>query len=200
LVLFGRCGLKIPVASSTNQRSTIPNQQRIDNQRARIDNALSGVLSAMTAAGRLEAIWIKRAHRGPMDAVAEAELESGVGLVGNVDRSRRRQVTIIEREAWERLMAELGTSVDPSARRANLMVSGVDLAHTRGRVLRIGQARLVIDGETTPCERMDEASSGLQDAMRVNWGGGAFAQVLTGGSVRVGDRIEWEEDTGCDFR
>ena len=77
----------------------------------------------MTAAGRLEAIWIKRAHRGPMDAVAEAELESGVGLVGNVDRIRRRQVTIIEREAWERLMEELRTSVHPSARRANLMVS-----------------------------------------------------------------------------
>jgi MOSC domain-containing protein YiiM len=142
--------------------------------------------------GRLEAIWIKRVHRGPMDAVDEAQLDEGRGLIGNVDRSRRRQVTIIEREAWDRLMAEVGASLDPSARRANLMVSGVDLAHTRGRVLQIGDARLVIDGETTPCERMDEASSGLQDAMRVKWGGGAFAQILTGGTIRVGDRVEWE--------
>ena len=43
--------------------------------------------------GRLEAIWIKRAHRGVMDEVTEATAVAGKGLAGNVDRSRRRQIT-----------------------------------------------------------------------------------------------------------
>jgi MOSC domain-containing protein YiiM len=142
--------------------------------------------------GRLEAIWIKRAHRGPMDEVHEATMVAEKGIAGNVDRSRRRQVTIIEREVWERLTKQLGVDVSPSGRRANLMVSGVRLANTRGQVLRIGSVRLVIGGETTPCERMDEAAQGLRALLQPDWGGGVFAQVLDDGLVTVGDVVTLE--------
>jgi MOSC domain-containing protein YiiM len=142
--------------------------------------------------GRLEAIWIKRAHRGPMDEVHEATMVTDKGLLGNVDRSRRRQVTVIEREVWERLTKQLGADASPSGRRANLMVSGVRLANTRGQVLRVGGVRLAIGGETTPCERMDEVVHGLRELMRPDWGGGVFAQVLDDGIVTVGDTVHLE--------
>lgn len=127
-----------------------------------------------------------------MDARESATLIEGKGLEGSVGRSSRRQVTIIEREVWDALMRATGSSAPPSTRRANLMVSGVALAGTRTRVLRVGSTRLEIAGETKPCERMEEAVPGLREAMYPNWGGGAFAKVLSGGVIRVGDVVEWE--------
>jgi len=94
--------------------------------------------------GRVEAIWIKRAHRGPMD---------------------------------------------PSSRRANILVSGVRLTNTRSHVLTIGATTMLIGGEVTPCDRMEQVLPGLQTAMRPDWRGGVFAQVLTGGTIKVGDSV-----------
>jgi MOSC domain-containing protein YiiM len=143
--------------------------------------------------GELEAIWVKPARGKAMDEVSSATLEAGAGIAGNADRGGRRQVTLIERERWSDALEELGAEVAPSARRANLMLAGVDLKESTGRVLRIGGCRLEIQGETAPCYRMDEAAEGLQEALRPDWRGGAYATVLDGGEIRVGQPARWEE-------
>jgi MOSC domain-containing protein YiiM len=144
--------------------------------------------------GRVEQLWVKRAHRGAMDARDSIQLVAGRGVDGSADRGGRRQVTLLEREVWESLMRELGSDAGPETRRANVLVSGIDLRASRGRVLRLGATKVRVGGEVKPCERMEEAVTGLRKAMYPEWRGGAFAQILEGGEVRVGDVIAWEDE------
>ena len=146
--------------------------------------------------GALVAIWLKRMKRGPMDPVPRARLVAGRGLAGNAEQGGRRQVTLLEEESWAAMMRELGAALPASARRANLLVRGVALAATRGRVLRVGAARLRIFTEVKPCRRMDEALPGLQAAMYHGWRGGAAAEVLDDGEIAAGDPVRWEPDGG----
>ena len=126
-----------------------------------------------------------------MDPVPQAQLIAGKGIIGNANQGGRRQVTIIDRDVWAARTAAVGAALDPSARRANLMVSGIDLLKSRGKTLRIGECILEIAGETKPCERMDEAATGLRAAMYPDWGGGAFAMIVKGGTIKVGDDVEF---------
>ena len=143
--------------------------------------------------GKLEAIWIKRAKQGPMDAMSSAKLKAGRGLIGNANQGGRRQVTILEKEIWDALMQQFESDLEPHKRRANLLVTGIDLARTNGRTLRIGNARIRIYGETKPCEQMDALIPGLKEAMYPDWKGGAFGEALDDNEINVGDSVAWEE-------
>jgi MOSC domain-containing protein YiiM len=143
--------------------------------------------------GRIERLWIKRAKRGQMDAVPEAQFIARRGLAGNADAGGRRQVTIISRERWAELTGPLG-DVDPVLRRANVMVSGIELEASRGRVLQVGAAIVRINGETRPCRSLDFAFDGLQRALDPRWGGGVYGEVAEGGVVRVGDVVRWIDE------
>jgi len=123
--------------------------------------------------------------------VSSATFDEGRGVRDSANYGGRRHVTIISSERWSELMNELGASIDPAARRANLLVSGMDLENSRGRELQVGSCLLLIGGETRPCERMEEALTGLQEAMRSRWGGGAWAEIVRGGTVALGDEVQW---------
>jgi MOSC domain-containing protein YiiM len=145
----------------------------------------------VTARGEVVRIWLKRFKGGPMDPVLFAEAVPGRGLAGNANQGGKRQVTLIDEARWSEACAELGVDVPPSARRANVMLRGIDLEGTRGRTLRIGQMRVRIYNETRPCEQMEDAQRGLRDALRPRWRGGVYGEVVEGGVISVGDAAEW---------
>ncbi len=142
----------------------------------------------MSGTGRLEAIWIKRKKLEPMAPAGAATLVANRGIAGNANQGGTRQVTIIEREVFDRIRRTL-PDAEPSMRRANLMVSGIRLAHTRGHTLTVGGVRILLHGETRPCYRMDQQCPGLTSALAPDWRGGAYGVVLDSGEVRVGDTV-----------
>ena len=141
--------------------------------------------------GKIVAIWLKRFKGGPMDAVQQTVAAPGRGLQHNANQGGKRQVTIIDESRWREAQEEVGVDVDPSTRRANLMLRGIDLEKTNGRLLRIGEVLVRIYGETRPCNQMEEAQPGLRQALSPRWRGGAFAEVIEGGTIRIGDTADW---------
>jgi MOSC domain-containing protein YiiM len=143
--------------------------------------------------GRLEAIWTKRAHGGPMDPRESARSVENVGLEGCAGGGGSwRQVTVIEKEVFDELMVDL-PDLDPSMRRANLMVSGVRLKECGDKILQVGGLRLHMRAETRPCDLMEEQCPGLQAALLTDWKAGAFGRVLNDAEISVGDAVTWVE-------
>lgn len=121
-----------------------------------------------------------------------AEAVPGTGLRGDQKRGQSRQVTLLAAEAWEAATAELGVDAPPSARRANVVIRGLDLADTLGRRLRVGPALIHVHGETDPCELMDRVAPGLKEALTPHRRAGVFGAVVEGGAIAVGDPVTVE--------
>jgi MOSC domain-containing protein YiiM len=135
---------------------------------------------------RLLAIAVRHRSRGAMQELAEAQVTPESGVADDFrGSSGRRQVTVLSLESWQAACEEAGNPQLPwTTRRANLLVTGVDLA--TASVLRIGEVELEVTGETAPCERMEEAFGGLRAALTPAWRGGVTCRVRQPGTLRPG--------------
>lgn len=148
--------------------------------------------------GRLVAIARRDAPRASMQEIEQGAISMAAGLEGDHKGRKfpRRQITVLQREAWEDALNELREEArEPvrlpwTARRANLLVEGIRLPRAEGAVLRIGAVRLEVTGQTNPCRRMEEAHPGLLKALHPHWRGGVTCRVLSDGILAVGDAVE----------
>ena len=116
-------------------------------------------------------------------------LETGQGVVGDHAHGRMRHVTIVFEDDWRAAIDEHGRAVDPSARRANVLVSGGDGKRFVGQTVRLGGAVVEVKGIVAPCPVMDAASDGLQAALRPDGRAGVWGRIVEGGDLRPGDGL-----------
>jgi len=102
----------------------------------------------------------------------------------------QRQITVLSQEGWLAACHEIQQDLIWTTRRANLYTSDVNLENSSGKILRIGSVELLITQETAPCKRMDEFHPELMQALNKSWRGGVCCEVLQGGLLLVGDKVE----------
>jgi len=150
--------------------------------------------------GELVAIFVAPVGGAPMEARDEVEAVAGRGLAGDryLDADGtysgtripddQRAVTLIEQEAVAAARAEEQFELGAGETRRNLVTSGVPLNHLVGREFRVGTARLRGVKLAEPCAYLEgKTRPGVRAALVHR--GGLRAEILEGGTLRLGDRI-----------
>jgi MOSC domain-containing protein YiiM len=151
--------------------------------------------------GQLLAIQIADAAAAPMQPRDEVEAVAGQGLVGDrysacngkysPDAAGNvrpdREVTLIEAETLAAIADESGLKFSHADTRRNLLTDCVSLNDLVGRSFSIGEVELRGVELCDPCGYLESMHPGIMKPL-VNRGG-LRAQVIRGGTLRVGDAI-----------
>jgi MOSC domain-containing protein YiiM len=141
-------------------------------------------------------------HIGPkrlesMQSVGEVTAIAGAGLEG--DRYAREQgsfskklpnnqVTLIEQESLEAADRDYKLELSAAESRRNILTSGVALNHLVDREFHVGDVRLRGLKLCEPCGHLKKLT-GKEVIQALQHRGGLRAEILEGGSIRVGDEI-----------
>lgn len=142
----------------------------------------------------LTAIGYRKIKSGPLFEVHKVKVTKAEGVtLGLARRASNRQITVLCEEQWQQACKALNIVLPWTARRANLLISGIQFnAQHIGKVIHIGQLQLLITGETEPCFKMELVHSGLYDALN-NFKAGVTCKVLNDAEIQIGDTIHITE-------
>lgn len=152
----------------------------------------------MVAPGTVISLYIAPSGGAEMRAVHDVAAVAGRGLDGDRYFNRTgtysnhpgdgRQVTLIESEALEALRRDYGITLEPSGARRNIVTSGAALNHWVGQEFRVGAVTLRGTRLCEPCLHLEKLSAA--NVMRgLVHRGGLRAEIISGGTIRVGDVI-----------
>lgn len=99
-------------------------------------------------------------------------------------------VTLVQQEAFADLVAQHGVAIDPKELRRNLVTKNVNLNWLVGRDFQIGD-KVMLRGRKAwpPCKHIVDLSGRVEIFKYLAKQCGIGADVLVGGTIRVGDPI-----------
>jgi MOSC domain-containing protein YiiM len=155
----------------------------------------------MAGQGTVISIHIAPTGAAPMKSVTNAKAVAGRGLEGDRYYTKLgtysnqagsgRDVTLIEIEAINGLKRDYEVQLDSGQPRRNIVTRGVALNHLVEQEFRIGDVVLRGTRLCEPCAHMEKLP--VKGAMRgLVHRGGLRAEIISGGSIRVGDTIQFQ--------
>src|SRR5208282_2711860 len=149
------------------------------------------------SSGTVESIYIAAAAEGTPQSVGQATAIPGAGLEG--DRYALKlgtfykpkpdyELTLIEAEAIEALRRDYQVELAAGDARRNIVTRNVPLNHLVGREFAIGDVRILGIRLCEPCDHLQNVT-GKQVLKGLLHRGGLRAQILTPGTIRVGDEV-----------
>jgi MOSC domain-containing protein YiiM len=147
--------------------------------------------------GKVHAIHIAAAAKAPVEALEQVAAIPGAGLDGDRYAEHRgtfskpkpdHELTLIEWEAIEAMRRDYQIEIGPGESRRNITTSGVPLNHLVGREFMIGDVRIRGIRLCEPCDHLQRLT-GKSVIEGLLHRGGLRAQILTAGTIRVGDAI-----------
>ena len=147
--------------------------------------------------GTVESIHIASTAQGPTEALAQVVAIPGAGLEGDryalklgtfYKPAPDHELTLIEAEAIEALRRDYQVELAAGDARRNIVTRDVPLNHLVGREFAIGEVRIRGIRLCEPCDHLQKVT-GKSLIKGLLHRGGLRAQILTQGTIRVGDEI-----------
>ena len=112
-------------------------------------------------AARVCGLAIRPGKRAALEERSSLQLTPTSGVVDDHGSVPRRHLTILARSQWQTVGQQLGHDLPWTIRRANMLVSDIEFDEEwSGKTLTIGDVKLLVHGELTPCHRMEEQVTG----------------------------------------
>jgi MOSC domain-containing protein YiiM len=149
--------------------------------------------------GTVESIFIASAAAAAPQSVGQAVAIPGTGLEGDryalkigtfYQPTPDRELTLIEAEALEALQRDYQIELAAGDARRNIVTRHVPLNHLVGQEFAIGEVRILGLRLCEPCDHLQKVT-GKQVIKGLLHRGGLRAQILTPGTIKVGDTVSF---------